>query len=404
MSWADWIKRRIWRAGESRDAPPSSTPPEQWTVRGLSFDTRGWVLTRTSPQEMIWTASSGTLSLSRTHVAPSVPVSVSEIRKVARGEARAGGEDIVQVDLVSAGGGEALRVLSKRRCGSGYAYKGVLELPRTNGRYVITVEIDEGNHTGGREAMVNAARLSMGEVPVDRLLQGDGKIPGFALDPYDAAFDDDALHSVSDDPRLDPLLPGHALSRMRESLATIVATLVVDDGEAASPVAGDTTATPSRPLLPHHVLRFIFASAERHDLVEQSLRWEIDELGETASVPLARCLLQLGVSLHLHDQAAKAGPLLARAEALFQVLVGEDAEPTALARAHHGIALMKVSQRARALPLLLKAIGRFEKGTDDVATYTLVLANAAQLLAEHDEVRAREYVERAQSLMQRIRR
>ena len=403
MSWGDWVKRRFGRAAESTQVPASSTPREQWTVRGVFFDTSGWVLNRASAEEMVWTAPSGMLSLSRTRVTRDLPVSLREIREVVRSKARAGGEGIVEVDVVPAGGGDALRVLCKRRRGSGYAYRGVLELPRTSGRYVITAEIDEGNHTGVREAMVNAARLSMGEVPLDQLLQGGGKIPGFALDPYDAAFDEDALHSVSDDSRLDPLLPGHPLSRARASLATIVETLVVDDGENASPVARDTVGAPSRPLLPHHVLRSLFASAERHDLVEQSLRAEIDELGDTASLPLARCLVQLGISLHMRGQAANAVPLLSRAGALFEVLVGEDAEPTALTRAHHGVALMKLSQRLQALPLLLKAIARLEKGTDDLATYTLALANAAQLVAEHDAARAQKYLERAQSLLQRIR-
>ena len=94
MSWMDKLKRRFARSEGGSDLPPA-TPPEQWTVSGIYFDTSGWQLTESTSSRMTWSAPSATLVLRSDPPAERAPASHVEIRNEHRATARANDEDIV---------------------------------------------------------------------------------------------------------------------------------------------------------------------------------------------------------------------------------------------------------------------------------------------------------------------
>lgn len=126
--------------------------------------------------------------------------------------------------------------------------------------------------------------------------------------------------------------------------------------------------------------------------------------GEVPSLELASALMQFGIDRHLNKQAMNAVPALARAESMFVQLSGDDSPQAVLARTHHAVALVKVGRNGQALPLLLRVINVMEKTPVDDATYTLALANAAQLVARKGDAElATKYLDRSRRLMVRIR-
>lgn len=405
MSWFNRIFRR--RAdGQGEDPRPGPTPPERWTVPGVTFDTTGWHLVDADMSRMSWTAPNGRLTLMREEFAAGPPYpTLTDLRNHERDKARGRGEGIVFVDVTTVRSVEVLRAIYKRQDGSGYAYRSVLDVRGRDAQFRIESVMDEGNFTGRREAMVNAMRAQTGDIALGPI-QPDGSraLLGHSHDPYDPAFDDTALNAITDDERLDVLMPWHPVSRTRALLDTITGSLRVDPQAfpvrilAMSP-RGEELRGPRRQLS-YPVLRGLYTAADRFDLAEQALKDELAELGDTPSLRLATCLMQLGTFFHMRDRAGNALPLLSRAEKMFVDLAGHDAPATAMARANHGIALMKIGRRAQALPLLEQAIRVMEKSPPDDSIYILTLAHAAQLLAERGEERtAAEYVSRAQRLM-----
>lgn len=322
MSWFDRILRRRRNTGDE-PAVPGPTPYEHWTVAGLTFDTTGWQLVEATPSRMAWSAPQATLALTRRDTPCDPPaLTLTELRNTERQQARARGEDIVFVDVLTVRGVEVLRAAYKREKGTGYAYRGIVEVRGADACFRIESDIDEGNSTGTREAMVSAMRaqtgdLSFGPVRAD----GSRAILGYSYDPYNPAFDDDALLAVSDDERLDLVMLEHPIARTRVFLATVLSSLRV----SPEVVPGRVLATPPQreeqmPLrrqLSNAVARGLYAAVERYDLVEASLQDEIAELGDTHTLQLATCLMQLGTFFHMRDRAGNALPLLSRAEKLF---------------------------------------------------------------------------------------
>ena len=402
MSWFDRIFKRGPSSQEATATVPGPLRPEQWTVPGITFDTSGWQLGEAHASRMSWKAPAGTLTLTREDLPAATPYpSLTDLRNDERAQARAREEDIVQVDVVSIRSVEVLRVICKSRRGSGSVYRLRVEVHGRETCIRIESDIDEGNFTGTREAMVNATRVQAGERVIGPPNpDGSHSIQGFFVDAYDPAFDGGALNSITDDERLDVLLPAHPLSRIRALQETITDSLRISPDIspvrilATSPRSEETR--PPRRELSFVVLRHLYGAAERFDLVEAVLQEELAQLGDTPSLDLATVLMQLGIFLHMRDRPGNALPLLSKAERMFLDLTGSDGPGTATARVHHGCALMKLGRRAQSLPLFEQAIPVLEKNRKDDGTYMLALANAAGLLAERgDEQRATEYLSRA---------
>jgi hypothetical protein len=65
-----------------------------------------------------------------------------------------------------------------------------------------------------------------------------GKIAGWFKDPYDAAFDAQALRTLADDEKFDATFPHHPLSRARRKLARLISSVHFHDDVLAAPNFG----------------------------------------------------------------------------------------------------------------------------------------------------------------------
>jgi hypothetical protein len=164
-----------------------------------------------------------------------------------------------------------------------------VEVRGANACFRIESDIDEAGTTGAREAMVNAMRLKVGDMTFGPVSEsGSRRILGHSHDPYDAAFDEDALLTVSDDERLDVLTPGHPIARTRSVFKAVIASLRISfdvvPGRILAAPAGREEQMPPRRLLSNAVVRGLYTAMERYDLVEASLQEEIAKLGDTPSL------------------------------------------------------------------------------------------------------------------------
>ena len=405
MSWFERITRGWARPGRDDAAP---TPSSQWTVSGIGFATTGWTLVDSSPASMSWSAPDATLVLTRTPASgASAPIALVEYRNRQRILARSRGEDVVVIEIVPVRQGHVLSSVYKCPSGLGFRYRGVLEFNQETQQFRIESDIGEGGTTGIREAIVNATRASCGEFARGpQNPDGSYQVQGLLIDAYNPAFDQGALNSLSDDDRLDVLFPGHPLSRTRGLLATITASLDLHHDAGVSAAVLETAAIDGpRRQLSLRVVRSLFASFKRFDLLERSLKEELSTSGNTPNLDLATGLVQVGANYHLNGRPGNALPLLTRAESMFVRLLGDEAPPAVVARIHRGAALFKLGRRAEALPLLLRAIKVMESTPVDPAAYMLALATAAQILARQgDGERAAVYAERAKQLMEAVQR
>jgi hypothetical protein len=403
-SWFDRIKERF--SGQTGEAPESPGPlsATDWTIPGITFDTTGWQLEEASASRMLWKAPNGVLTLTPVDPSSDQLATLTDLRHRYRAAARAGGEDIVAVEVLPARGGEVLQIIYKRPVGRGYGFRGVLGLRGSKGAFRIESDLGEGGWTGTREAMVNGMRVSCGEFAIGPIgPDGSARILGLLHDPYDPAFDEEALNSVSDDERLDPIMPGHPLSRTRALLDTVRASL--DLAGLLSPVIKEDPPAPARRQeLSFPVLMAIYEAARRPDLGEPALQERIAMLGDTPSPQLAGCLMQLGRLLRMRGRAGNAVPLLSRAERMFIELAGLDAKETVIARTHHAYALVEIGRHRQALPMFISAIKVFEKERFDDRIYLLALAGAGHGLSEQgDTVGAAEYIGRALQLQEAMK-
>lgn len=261
---------------DAGDRPTPATPPEAWTVAGISFDTTGWRLVESSPRSMSWTAPGGTLELTCDVDQPSSARSLTDVRTEMRVTSRANGEDVVVLGRMPVRQGEALQAIYKRRDGLGSAYRGLIEIHQGTTRFRIASDLDEMGRTGSREAVVTSMLAKSGELRLGPV-QGDGSrsILGYFHDAYDSAFDEGALNAITDDERLDSLLSAHPLSRTRQLHRTIASSLVLPDGVAVTsgltaPDSGAVEPAEPRRQLSSQVVRGIVEAAGRVDQVEQS--------------------------------------------------------------------------------------------------------------------------------------
>lgn len=388
MNWFDAITARIRGNTANDEANRSPGTARHWTVSGILFDTTGWQLTSSTDAMMTWTAPSAVLTLTKDAVpADHAPATLTALRARLRGESRARGEDIVLVEVADTGAGQALQTIYKRREGLGAAYRSVVELHQGPDRFLVTTDMDEGGFTGSREAIVDAMVAQAGELVLeDPKPDGSRAIKGWFQDAYDPAFDAGALNSYTDDERVDLIVPAHPLSRTRAWLATLASTLTSAGGEARPLVLEEhpVPARGPRRLLSAAVMRGLYHSAGRKDLVEQLLREEIASCGADPSVRLADCLLQLGIVLDQQAVPRDALPVLARAEALFEALTGADSVQSCIAATHHARVLATLGRPAEALPRFRRAITRLDDAEHEIIRM-LALAGAGDILAERDD-------------------
>lgn len=254
-----------------------------------------------------------------------------------RAQAISVGGGIVSVELVPlANGSVGLATIVKRAHGLGFGFDGELEVRDPDGTITVRISMDE-RLTGAREAAVSAKMFELGEIDMAALLSGTPDAAGGRRvpelqprDPYDAAFDDGATYAPSDDERLDPLFPGHPLTVVRESLQRALTTWAT----GTAPLAGEAYVPSPMPcrtrtLLSDRVVRELYWSTGRNDLLEADLKMAIASTGaadDGDGAAAARLWTMLGVVQHNTNDALTALQSLRHADTLWTAALGDHRE------------------------------------------------------------------------------
>jgi hypothetical protein len=150
---------------------------------------------------------------------------IPNVRSFAQGQ----GAAIISVVTLFDRAQTAAQFIWKKPEGSGYRYGGMYVVPFGRAHMVLTLMCGEGFTTGTREAMVTMKLAEAGELNLrgPEEPHGRGQIEGWFEDPYDLDYPGPVLNSISDSERYDEMLPDHALSRLRATLAMLRRTLSI---------------------------------------------------------------------------------------------------------------------------------------------------------------------------------
>lgn len=390
MGWRDWLERKD-RSNEVRPA-----------LRDVEFDASGMHVASKTPDAIEWTNRDGDRLTARIErAAPDrsfTPWTLDALRRAFRNAAAERRGGIVSVTFERANGIPIAKAISKFEDPPGYSYEGTVLIRFRDAEYTLTMRADEGRSTGTREAVVTALLVQIGElqIPVVKPPAVSAPLAGWIRDPYDEACDEAALHTRSDDERLDPLLPAHPLSRVRRRLNLIQTTLSVAsdlERDVVEPAIDAADARESRHRMPPLALGMLYmqagdlALAERH-LAEGIPMRDGDPILDTPR--LGDTLIMLGVfreALGRGEDAAWAHGWAVRA---FAAAAGDDDANTVRARANLARVLAALGRHAEAEPLLTGAIPVFERtgNTSELALAANALGLVRQFQARHDEARA----------------
>jgi hypothetical protein len=238
--------------------------------------------------------------------------------------------------------------------------------------YSLTLTAREHGTTGTREAMTSGLLLQLGELSLPLPGSATGTaIPDWAKDPYDEAFDEGAVHSKSDDERLDPVFPQHPLSKVRRWLTAIEGTLAVSDDLVTGVVNPGTESSAlddDRHRMPPFALGILFLQMGRPDVAEPLLLESVHvrENAPDPDVPrLADKLILLGVAREMLgrlDEAIWAGEWAVRN----MTATAPEGDPTLMrARANLARTYAASGRTEDAEPLLNEVIPRFEADGND---------------------------------------
>jgi hypothetical protein len=245
--------------------------PPGWTLSGIAIDTAGWRIQSSAPASIAWSGDDG--SKIELHVAAgenvNEPDDIGVLRDHLRQVTAARGMGLVSADRYRTSELTVVEVIAKRRAGLGYAYEGHLGIRCADSGWALEVLADEGGFTGVREALVTAVLVpSHGlQLEPETAPGGPRRMRGWFFDPYDAAFDAEAVNAISDDARIDEVMESHSLSRVRAILRRTRRSLVLEvpgTGATSRATLADTPADgpPPRTLLPSDVVEALLASVD----------------------------------------------------------------------------------------------------------------------------------------------
>jgi tetratricopeptide (TPR) repeat protein len=358
-------------------------------LKSVTFDTAGWASTNAwNPwrRSLEWKNAHG--DTLRADVAtradgPPRAFDLTVARGFYRREAAQYEGGIVSVEAVDAGGVRSLEVIDKRRRGLGYAYRGVLAIPMGRSGFTLTTNAIERGTTGVREAVVTAHLVGRGDLKIE---PGDKVIRGWFQDPYDADYQGNVLHCLSDDERLDALFPDHPLSRtraylqrMRKSVA-IDASVARDDAPpATTPHADDAARVRSR--LSSAAIASLYLMAQRFERAAELLAASVAEIETTGAKPddLAQQLLGLGLAYDCLGRPREAEGPLSRSRDLFTATLGPNHPSTAQAVTNLARIYLHLGRHDEAEPLFVQALKVFE-GQESPGTNPGVALNGLGLV------------------------
>jgi hypothetical protein len=198
-------------------SPDLETPLDR-----VSFDPSGFTPAAGPEGVRVWHSPEGDgIALHYFALPPDLPSRSTsrEFEAAYRDLAEAAGASLVESAIRTIGDFRFVRAIVKVPQGpTGMTYVGSLTIPFRDFSYVVKVQCEEVGTTGVREAMLMAEALSDGSVQFD---ESEMKISG-DWNP--------------DNPRFDERFPEHPLSRLRALLASITATLNVDDRLSTKPL------------------------------------------------------------------------------------------------------------------------------------------------------------------------
>lgn len=363
MGWTNWLTP----ARRPDEASPS--------VRDITFDAGAMVLVKQETDVIEWTNPDQDRVIARVERhkwnRPLAAWTLEALRTSCRHAAASQDGGIVSVTLGRAGDVPIAKVITKFKEGTGYRYDGSIMVRFPEALYTLTLQAGEHGRTGAREAMTNAILLPIlvqtGALDLMALIaSGGGKIPGFSRDPYDERYAGPTLHSYSDDDRLDALLPGHALSKVRQWLAAVEQTLEVRADVRSAVLAATVnpgTQLESQHRMPAVALGILYlqsghtATAERMFVETVPLK---NGEPDIHSPDVTKNLIMLGVAREMLgrlDDAIWAHEWAVRASV---ATAGDTAPETVRARANLSRAYVAAGRFTDAEPMLLQAIPLFE--------------------------------------------
>jgi tetratricopeptide (TPR) repeat protein len=400
MGWTDWLSRK--------DSGDGLRP----SLRDVTFDTRGFKVTLKTPGAIEWKGSNNEPMSARiertTPDEPLPPWTLDALRSEQRQAAAARGGGIVSVTFDRANGIPVAKAITKFK-GLGYTYEGRVLVRFRDALYTVKMQADEGSSTGTRETIVSALLMQTGDLTIPVVVPPAKSAPleGWTRDPYDDTYAGPTEHTLSDDQRLDEILPAHPLSRVRRWLETVQRTLKVAPevhGELVEPPANESASSESQHRMPAHALGILFMQTGNPVIAERHLSEGIPMRDDEPALDTPRLgdrLMLLGVTRELlgrQEEAAWAHEWSVRAYAT----AGDGDLTTVRARANLGRVYALLGRTGEADPLLTEAIPVFEASDN---TSELAVAMNALGLVRHSQNRHAEALtsfERALTLFETL--
>ena len=239
------IVRSLWLLRSSSGSHGSSWPSstgrteqifdESLTER-VRFDASGWTFASRDGKSWLWCDALGNV-LGLQAIARNLgPVAVDgDVVSYCR-ENVAFGSSLVEARPVHAGTFRGHVSIEKRARPPGYSYIGRLHVMLEHQTVVFWIQALEHGVTGVREAVVVAEALKEGRISIPAGSPSGTKIPGWFVDPYDPTRNGRTICSIADEQQYDGKVPGHPLSRIRQTMAQIEASFELRD---ASQDSGD---------------------------------------------------------------------------------------------------------------------------------------------------------------------
>lgn len=402
MGWTSWF------------APRGSPDEVRPSLRDVTFKTNGLRITARTSASIEWKDADGNRLAARLdRAAPERPLTawtLDGVRSACRRAAAEGGGGIVSVTFERAGAIPIAKAVRKFPDGMGHRYEGTVLIRFREAQYSVTLQASEGRATGAREAMALALLVPLGEIkiPVVKAPAVSAPLEGWMRDPYDESYDGTAVHTLSDDERLDDLLPDHPLSRVRRWLDSIQQTLTVAADLQDDLVETVDVQSPSSELrhrMPADALGILFFQAGKPDVAERHLTEGIplrDGEPVLEAPRLGDILILLGVTREALGRLEEAAWAHGWAVLAFAANRGDDDPSTVRARANLARVYALLGRHEEAEPLLSAAIPVFE--TTDNTSELAVAVNALGLV-RHSQTRHAEAIvcfERALRLFEKL--
>lgn len=151
---------------------------------------------------------------------------IDKARNYYRKTALSQGGGIVEANMKTIDGVQAIESIIKAPQHTGMSYIGYIAIPFQKFNYVLQITCREGGITGVREAGIFLKMKLQKKVEIN---EETGEAKGWTNDPYDPSFTSKIMRNISDDEQYDKDFPEHPLSRLRRHFKSIESSLKIDD-------------------------------------------------------------------------------------------------------------------------------------------------------------------------------